>query len=483
MPSLLSPSFKFNPFGSGMETPPPSAETFPQSGRSLWGSGTGICPPPTVNPLRPLLGCQQWNFTNFLNQNSPGMWKHNPEFGLVHTGTCPTCATYVEHVVAARNLKDVTITEAIKSRRDETERLVLDGYRLGISQMMDENRSLSEELEYVKMKWANLRDDYINLWSSLTHSGYPATSPAACVLPVDVGLASSSSSSSSSRTFVESCSHGTATTLSGSHAMGTHSLQNNQIEKSRATYASVASQSSPQVNRNPLSSDITASDPNCGPMVAPRLRCDKQVQSRFPTTIQELKDLMSLAGESTVEGYSALSVIKKMCLDAHATPREEKTPIQKWILINWRNPYSSAHTNSEADIKSNPRIDDHVEVWFDYLCTHSHSWPKGVRKDSKNRPFMSDLIANRAVARMRPTESASARNDFVAQVTDMFSSPGMYQQLLKINNFTVAPLISFPVFTGPITVEDVALHFARSGVTPSMAMKNFEPWAQQYKNC
>jgi len=84
---------------------------------------------------------------------------------------------------------------------------------------------------------------------------------------------------------------------------------------------------------------------------------------------------------------------------------------------------------------------------------------------------------------MRPTESTSARNDFVAQVTDMFSSPGMYQQLLKGNNFTVASLISFPVFTGPITVEDVALHFAKSGVTPSMAMKNFEPWAQHYKEC
>jgi len=218
-------------------------------------------------------------------------------------------------------------------------------------------------------------------------------------------------------------------------------------------------------------------------MVAFRLRRDKQVQSRFPTTINELKDLMSLAGESTAEGYSALSIIKKMCLDAHATPREEKTPIQKWILINWRNPYSSAHTNSEADIKSNPRIDDPVEVWFEYLCTHPHSWPKGVRKDAKNRPLMSDLIANRAVARMRPTESTSARNDFVAQVTDMFSSPGMYQQLLKGNNFTVASLISFPVFTGPITVEDVALHFAKSGVTPSMAMKNFEPWAQHYKEC
>lgn len=152
--------------------------------------------------------------------------------------------------------------------------------------------------------------------------------------------------------------------------------------------------------------------------------------------------------------------------------------------MNWRNPYTPANANmSQADIKPNPRIDDPVDIWFDYLCTHPHSWPKGVRKDPKGRPVMSDLIANRAVARMRPTESASVRNDFVAQVTDMFSSPGMYQQLLEKNGFTVAPLITYTVFTGPITVDDVALHFARSGITPSVAMNNFEPWARHYKEC
>lgn len=494
MSSPFSPSFKFNPFGPGLETPPPSIGTF---ARSHWGSEMAYCHlPTTVDSPGPLLGHQQRTSNRFPDCNSPGTWKYNPDFGLVHTGICPACAAYVEHIMAAMNYKDTAIAEAMKARRDDSDLLVLDSYRLGISRMMDENRSLREELERFKMRWTNLEDDYRYLWSSLMNQKCPIMSSVACVS--DVGSASSSSSSvSSMNSFSEFRTHGITFTSPGPNAMETESLQKSQMQVKKppqphsATYASVASthtsQRSPPVSQMLLPSNVTtnsSSGPCCGPVVAFRVRRDKQGRPKFPKTIHELKDLMSLAGEPTAEGGSALSIIKKMCLDAHATPREDKTPIQKWILMNWRNPYTPANANmSQADIKPNPRIDDPVDIWFDYLCTHPHSWPKGVRKDPKGRPVMSDLIANRAVARMRPTESASVRNDFVAQVTDMFSSPGMYQQLLEKNGFTVAPLITYTVFTGPITVDDVALHFARSGITPSVAMNNFEPWARHYKEC
>ena len=105
--------------------------------------------------------------------------------------------------------------------------------------MMDENRSLSEELKHVKTKWANLRDDYMSLWSSFTHSNLPATVPVVCILSVDAE--SVRPSSPSQQDFLESCSHSTATALLGSHAMGTHSLQIKKPSQPHVTYASVAS--------------------------------------------------------------------------------------------------------------------------------------------------------------------------------------------------------------------------------------------------
>ena len=213
-----------------------------------------------------------------------------------------------------------------------------------------------------------------------------------------------------------------------------------------------------------------------------RVRHNEQGQPKFPETIYELKDLMSLAGELTAEGGSALRIIKRICVDAHATPYKEKTLIQKWILMNWRNPYVHANINMfQADIKLNPCINNPVDIWFDYLCTHFYSWSKGVCKDLKGRLFMSDLIANWAVAHIRPTKSASAKNNFVAQVIDMFSSPSIYQQLLEKNGFTVALLITYTVFTGPIIVDNIALHFVRSRTIPKVVMNKFEPWAQHYK--
>ena len=389
------------------------------------------------------------------------------------------------------NYKDTAIAKAMKAHRDV---LVLDSYHLGISRIMDENQLLHEELEHFKMRCTNLKDDYRYLWSSLMDQKCPIISS---VVVSNVGSASSSSLGVSSMDFSKFCTHGITFTSPRPNTMGTKSLQKSQTEVKKppqlhsVTYASVASihtfQRSPLVSQMSPPSNVTtnsSSHPCCGPVVTFRVRCDEQSWPKFPETIYELKNLISLAGEPTAEGGSALRIIKRMCVDAHATPRDEKTPIQKWILMNWRNPYMYANINMfQADIKLNSCINDPIDVWFDYFCTHPHSWPKCVHKDLKERSVMSDLIANQAVACMRPTESASAKNDFVAQVINMFSSPSMYQQLLEKNGFTVALSITYTVFTGPITVDNVVLHFARSGTTPKVAINNFEPWAQHYKEC
>ncbi len=192
---------------------------------------------------------------------------------------------------------------------------------------------------------------------------------------------------------------------------------------------------------------------------------------------------MELAREPTNEGAAALSIVKSFCSRAHNTPRDDKNFMQRWVLMNWKNPYAmgSAPSKLAADAKPNPRIDDPVDVWYEYLCAHPHSWPKGVRKDALGKPIMSDLVANRAVARMRPTESAASRNDFIAHVTDIFAIPGMYKQLLEENNLAVTPEVSYKPFTGPISIDTIVRHFAESGLTPADATKNFEPWAQNYK--
>lgn len=484
-------SFKFDPFDSELEAPPPTTATLSQSTADM------VARHLQTNLSQASFFTNQHTTSNgFPSSVFPRTWTYSTELGFIHTGSCSICTTYAEHVAMAKNNEERSIAEAMKIRRETQDLFFLDGYRLGLTQMMDENHSLRQELERVKRKYTTLEGDYKHLRISLADRSSPTSSPAARITPSLTGSAGARSSCSSSvSSLADYRMHGVTFTELEPLSMKREIYEENGVgnlpQQPVATYASVVStltsQNPPSNNQTPLSSNPSINPPPGhppGPVPAFRLRRDKQGRLRFPKTIHELRDLMTIAGESTTDGAAALTVIKKMCLDAHATPRESKTSLQKWILMNWRNPYTIANANvSSADVKPNPRIDDPVEVWFDYLCHHPHSWPKGVRKDTNGKPFMTDLIANRAVARMRPTESASLRNDFIAQVTDMFASPGMYQHLLEKHKFTVAPQVSYNVFTGPVTVESVALHFARSGFTPADATNNFEPWAKHYKEC
>jgi hypothetical protein len=207
--------------------------------------------------------------------------------------------------------------------------------------------------------------------------------------------------------------------------------------------------------------------------------------NHIPKNLEDLEWLMRAAHRPGNDMY--LAKIKALCAEAHATPREKKTELQEVLLTRWRNKNSVA-SGSSSDVKINPRIDDSVEVWYSYLCTHQKSWPKGVRKDSLGRPVISDLRASRIVSRLRPEagpESSSPnspvpRPAFIQQVVSLFSRPGTYQQILVRDNINIAQSLSYLPFHGSLTIESLVRHFAACGITVEMATQEFEPWARNY---
>lgn len=203
----------------------------------------------------------------------------------------------------------------------------------------------------------------------------------------------------------------------------------------------------------------------------------------FPWNLQGLHWLMEAAHKPGNGMY--LAKVKALCTEAHNTPTERKTELQKVLLSKWRNPVPLGIAQVSL---INPRIDDSVDIWYYYLCTHQKSWPRGVRKDLLGRPIMSDLRANRIISRLRPTESSSSnpvssRTAFVQQVVDIFSRPGTYQRILVRKHIDVAHSLSYLRFherTWFITIEDIVRHFAACGITVEMATRDFEPWARNY---
>lgn len=136
----------------------------------------------------------------------------------------------------------------------------------------------------------------------------------------------------------------------------------------------------------------------------------------------------------------------------------------------------------------NPRLDDPVEAWYQYLCYHSKSWPLGVRQDpSTQRPNFLDLKASRIIARLRPDldgllKSASRRGAFMKTCSTFLSVSGAYQEWLNKNNYSISTQVSYTPYMGPaspLTNADVARHLADCGIGPP-DVHALEKWAKNY---
>jgi len=131
---------------------------------------------------------------------------------------------------------------------------------------------------------------------------------------------------------------------------------------------------------------------------------------RSPRTISQLLLLMAVAHKPG--NTRAPLKIKALCAEAHAMPHKHKTTtLRQHLLIHWQTPESLNELGGSCQprTKTNPRRDDPIKVWYDYLCIHQSSWPCGVRRDADNRPFLPDLKASRVVAQLRRSWSLCER--------------------------------------------------------------------------
>jgi len=211
-----------------------------------------------------------------------------------------------------------------------------------------------------------------------------------------------------------------------------------------------------------------------------------------PKPAKNIKQVQSLIKAAHQPGnYSALTKVKALCSEAHKTPRDQKTEVQRYLLSNWRTP-DWEHPTSGPKLPpplNNPRLEDPVECWVSYYAANPSSCPKGIRREPDGRPVVSDMKASRMVARLRPVvnpsdpESREVRQKFMAVVTELFSEQGEYSNILRRVAFSVSPQVCYAPFVGTadsVHKLSIARHFAACGVTIPMADDELGPWAREY---
>ncbi|KAJ3914752.1 hypothetical protein F5877DRAFT_82483 [Lentinula edodes] len=221
--------------------------------------------------------------------------------------------------------------------------------------------------------------------------------------------------------------------------------------------------------------------------------------------------LTTLFDEAHSGDADALAKCKALCREAHMVDTPDRTFGMRYVLIHWKKPplpdsplsrtsrrtgrnrhrdRRPGHSSDTSNVVLvNPKLTDSPEVWFEYLKTHSLSWPNGVRKQSNGDPWMADLRASRMFAQFRPLheDMTYIRNQFTVATLSLFTDKGRYKILVRQLGLRISPVAKYVPFTGQsggsgnVSEEDVARHYASCGVTVQEVENEVEGWAIQYK--
>ncbi|KAJ7472141.1 hypothetical protein FB451DRAFT_1339696 [Mycena latifolia] len=457
-------------------------------------------------------------------------WECDPNYGIVHPSGCNICRPYMSHIAGAKAAHSTSIDRAFKDLDDQLDTYFFDGVAEGRRRQRADDQERVRDLERANSR---LRTEAHETEQHLAHIKNQLRLAQSECDALRKRLESSSNQKPEGSPYIEGVRDGlevermlldpretdqnspahfhTVSAVPSSHPSKPEDSSGSFVAPQIFTPPQTSSSSIPASKTQVFAAPALSLPPrptveviaSSGP---PDLRATPAFssiqQGRAPQTLRQLQYLMNRAHQPGND--VALAKVKTLCAEAHQTPREEKSELQRYILANWRNPEQSASGSRSVSPPplplllpnqellppraNNPRMEDPVEVWHAYLTTHQGSWPRGVRRAPDGSPHIGDLKASRTVARLRPAIGANgdttARTEFMACAAQLFASPGMYQDLLRRDGLTVAPGVSYRPHRATqfsITAAEVARHFAASGVSVEEAIAELEPWAQEYQ--
>lgn len=439
-------------------------------------------------------------------------WEFLEDYGIVHPSGCDVCTAYMKHVAdASYSPHQPAFQIAFQDRKRAREDVYNKGISDGIRRQKDEERELRDSIEHYRFERNQAREELSSLRAQLESTRAdcerlqeklnqpqsvplpeppsletPLTkSPPTSVTPPDQSQLPDVASSTNTPPNQSSV---TDFPLHISPPMATPAspqahLPDCVAARSFAVVLSAGQPDDDSVPQSLIEEQHHVSQP--WQMVVPQTQ-----KSTKPT--KSIKQIQSLIKAAHQPGnYQALTKVKALCSEAHRTPREQKTEVQRYLLSTWRTP-DWEHPTSISKLPvplNNPRLEDPVDCWVAYYAANPSSCPKGIRRDADGRPFTTDMRASRTVARLRPVvlpndpESREARQKFMAVVTELFSESGRYENILRREAFSVSPQVGYVPYMGSadvITNESIARHFAVCGVTIPMADNELGPWAREY---
>ncbi|KAG9315163.1 hypothetical protein JVU11DRAFT_4288 [Chiua virens] len=449
-------------------------------------------------------------------------WEFLEDYGIVHPSGCDVCTAYMKHVAdASYSPHQPAFQIAFQDRKRAREDVFNKGVSEGVRRQKDEERELRDSIERYRIERNQAREELFTLRAQLDSTRADcerlqekirlANIPPSTETPRAPAATKSSSSADSGSTVATPPDFSqlplppdpTSSPPDQSASVDfVPSLLTQHVSPPMATPASPQAQLPDCVAARSFAAVLSAGQSLNDDDSLPQSLIDEQhpasqgwqtVISQAPKPVKpakSIKQIQSLIKAAHQPGnYQALAKVKALCSDAHRTPRDQKTEVQRYLLSTWRTPDWDHPASKPPPPLNNPRLEDPVEAWVAYYAANPSSCPKGIRRDADGRPYTTDMRASRMVARLRPvvlpndSDSRDNRQKFMTLVTELFSEPGGYENILRRGSFSVSPQVKYVPFVGaPDTIsrEDVARHFAMCGITIPVADNELGPWAREY---
>ncbi|KAF7967278.1 hypothetical protein HWV62_34985 [Athelia sp. TMB] len=406
------------------------------------------------------------------------IWENSPYFGLVHGKHCSVCDSYKDHRIKSALLLDPSFLAAASTQ-------------CACSNNIATMQNLREEVDSLRAQLQAAKDDIVSLTAKLskgTRDGVleawvpEFTHPTINTLRPPPGLSNASFVTAQSEKDLYEMAGGRP--LSPSNvSVAPSSVGSVELPVPRPWQPIIpVEQTVPSPTQNVHSSmaDIRP-DPSGWCVVG-------ETRLRIPKFINQMERLIRQANEPG--NHDHVAFVK--ALVAKAQQDTEKSPLQLYLVRNWRKPvWQGGHSlNTEPNARvAQPEKDDSPEVWLAwYAARPLQSLPSGVRRDEEGKPRLSDIVATRVMTCLRPATirvdqaAMAARKLFYELATELISIPHQYEQLLASKNVAIATSVAYAPFHAPVedmTMDSVACHFAACGISVKTVDEVLGPWLEE----
>ncbi|KAI9059529.1 hypothetical protein FKP32DRAFT_1679613 [Trametes sanguinea] len=237
-----------------------------------------------------------------------------------------------------------------------------------------------------------------------------------------------------------------------------------------------------------------------GKLPVPRYSATSRNAPPLPSTVNDLRAVIEAAQIPGPIGLNAVAKLRhwsRLTKDRGYQQNAVSRELNAYRVPQWfKEEYEPERLDRErhrpsGSTQPEPKPEDGVDAWMQYLATHTALFPRHVRRAPNGAPdpvTTQGYVWVNQIATMPLSFEADSRkktrNHLFRVLAQLFQSSEHFAAELARVSVTPAPTFRVTAYDGPIppTVDSVLQHVALCGFTPARVEPSLAAWADLYQS-